>query len=441
MDLSELNQQLFALQNDFQQYQPENIQTQNNKFQDINFQPVKHNIDTTQIKRPQKSGDHRNDINDKMNMFNSTYFAPENNNPNSPDMLNKQQINMHMNMPNTNTNTNTNNFQSTRNNSNYVNTLQSTQSRMTEIEPSNQINNFASYYNNNFDTLQTNKSLNTPSQNVNKNNKNTHQQFQSNQQNQSNQSNQLYNNQNSHSGGMSMLNVRNMYSMNNTLQNEDMSNKINDTGYHRIDEKKTDYRQNMNSKLDNMIFDNPGALPINPILQNNNSVQKDTRMVIQDSNKDYYRQSSNDRMSQYSPLSRSSNIPINMANMSVNDFYSNMYSGNSGIDKNLINEEHNKINSKEMLNNRINNFAPLAKTIQYKTNETNETNRSNDNKKTEQRQALQSKTPQTQTPQTQTLQYHAQKQVSKQWDPSDVNGKLQNVYHNSLPIFSNSERA
>ena len=48
-------------------------------------------------------------------------------------------------------------------------------------------------------------------------------------------------------------------------------------------------------------------------------------MVIQDSSKDYYRQTSNNRISQYSLLARSSNIPIALANMSVNDFYANMH--------------------------------------------------------------------------------------------------------------------
>ena len=80
MDLSELNKEMFALQNDFQQYKTDiplhnfqNSQTAQNhlpKYQDINFQPIKQNIDTTQIKRPTKSGEQRNDINEKMNMLN-----------------------------------------------------------------------------------------------------------------------------------------------------------------------------------------------------------------------------------------------------------------------------------------------------------------------------------------------------------------------------------
>ena len=172
-----------------------------------------------------------------------------------------------------------------------------------------------------------------------------------------------------------------------------------------------------------MIFNNPNALPMNPILQNNtlnnnynnnnnSNMQKDTRMVIQDSNKDFYRQSANERMSNYSPLSRAANIPIHMANMSVNDFYSGM---NPGADfkneQKSINEDNTKLNSKEMLNNRMNNYSPLAKTIQYETNDKNEAPN----------------------------QIH-QSQKPQQWNPSDVNGKLKNVVHNQLPIISNSER-
>ena len=107
MDLSELNNQLNSLQFDFQNndISQNNINTNNtnntmnqnthlqmkkqlrNQFpnqQDINFKDIKNNIDTTQIKRPTKSGDHRNDINEKMNMLNANFVHPENTNPNSP---------------------------------------------------------------------------------------------------------------------------------------------------------------------------------------------------------------------------------------------------------------------------------------------------------------------------------------------------------------------
>ena len=99
MNLNELNKEMFNLQNEFAK----------SNLKDINFQDVKQTIDTTQIKRPTKSGDHRNDINEKMTMLNTNYFHSEITNPNSPDMLNNQSIM---------------NYQATRNNNtNYANTI------------------------------------------------------------------------------------------------------------------------------------------------------------------------------------------------------------------------------------------------------------------------------------------------------------------------------
>ena len=155
MDLNELNKEMFNLQNEFEKTklnspQP-NVKTvsQPKHFpnqQDVNFQNVKKNIDTTQIKRPMKSGDHRNDINEKMNMINTNYFHSEIKNPNSPDMLNNQSIM---------------NFQSSRNNNsdyaNTINNLQPAQSRnqQEQIQAQGHNNHFSSYYNNNFETLQS----------------------------------------------------------------------------------------------------------------------------------------------------------------------------------------------------------------------------------------------------------------------------------------------
>lgn len=137
-------------------------------------------------------------------------------------------------------------------------------------------------------------------------------------------------------------------------------------------ERKTDYRQNVNSRIDNFIFDNPIPVKPHPILQqfeqqyqqhqngntgqSGNGFHRDSRMVIQDSNKDFYRQEANNRMAEYSPLSRASNCPISMANLSVNDFYNSNPSGNTQL--NNIEED-----AMAVLNNRLSNYAPLAATI------------------------------------------------------------------------------
>jgi hypothetical protein len=232
-------------------------------------------------------------------------------------------------------------------------------------------------------------------------------------------------------GGLPMLNPRNMYSMG---QYEEVSNKYNDSGFHKIDEKKIDYRQNMNSKLDNFIFDNPNALPPNPILQQNNNQNpygqsKDTRMVIQDSNKDYYRQSANDRMSTYSPLSRASNMPISIASMSVNDFYSNMQ-GNQLFPSN--NNQSSEPTNKDAMNSRMDNYTPLAKTIQYQTQNVPQ----NINNLSSVPQLQKSQMLQTQ----QQPMKESMKASAPIWNSNDVNGKLNNVVFKDLPMVSNLVR-
>jgi hypothetical protein len=130
-------------------------------------------------------------------------------------------------------------------------------------------------------------------------------------------------------------------------------------GYRRVDEKRIDYRQNMNTKVGGFIFDNPNATAFNPILNYQQSANlagtpRDSRMIIQDSNKDYYRQEANSRLSQYSPLSRASNVPINIANMSVNDFYAGMDMDRANMGK----------GAKALISSRMNEYSPLAKTMQ-----------------------------------------------------------------------------
>lgn len=423
MNIDELNKEMFALENDFQQ-----ISKQIANTNDINFQPIKDKFETTQIKRPTKTGDHRNDINDKMSFMNTTIYLPEENKTLSNTMP-----------------------QFSRNNSSYINQqpnqyqqqIQNNQQQQQYIKKTNlQSNQFANYYSKNYDTLQPNyeanntyiqdntflddnflnKSLSSKYQDITENGVQNNMM----QNNMSQKSNTYLD---THTNGMPLLNAKNMYSINpsdntnnssNNLPNN-LPNKINNSGFHKIDEKKMDFRQNMNSKIDNMIFDNPNAVYSNPILNqpNINGPTKDTRMVIQESSKDYYRQSANDRMTQYSPLSRASNMPINMASMSVNDFYSNMYNDpkiNQSIQQTNSQMPYVPVqntNTKDTLNNRLNEYSPLAKNIQYNVQKQNNVQNPN---------------------QQQQQQY--QKPI---WNPTDINGKLKNVVHNEIPVISNSE--
>ena len=65
MNFDELNKQMFTLQNEYKQ--PLQTNSKQSNINSVNFQEVNSPIETTQIKRPTKSGDHRNDINDKLN--------------------------------------------------------------------------------------------------------------------------------------------------------------------------------------------------------------------------------------------------------------------------------------------------------------------------------------------------------------------------------------
>jgi hypothetical protein len=198
-----------------------------------------------------------------------------------------------------------------------------------------------------------------------------------------------------HDSGVAFVNPTNFYN-NQTAP----SKPIHDNGFHRVDEKRIDYRQNMNTKVGGFIFDNPNASNFNPVI-NQFQPNRDTRMVIQDSSKDYYRQEANSRMSQYSPLSRASNVPITIANMSVNDFYSSM-PNSSQIKENFMNAEED---AKAVLNSRLSSYAPLAKTTQYQ--------------------------PQQSTPQQQQIY-----QKPKTWIENNVNRENPLVAHDELPIIS-----
>jgi len=463
MDLEDLNRQMLALSAEFNTQQ-DSLSKSNTTFPDVNtvnFQDIKSPIDTTQIKRPTKSGEHRGEINDKMNAINMAQYLPQKLITNPPNT-----------MP---TFTRNNNYNYV-NNSNQQGQRQQLQQQgqqqgHQQSQQQNAPNHITDYYSHNFDTLQ------------NKKQEQFHNlQFQPTQE-YPNQNNSFgmpnrdeEHNYNTHDNGVNLLNVSNMFSMG---QIEQTPNKLNDSGYSKITDKKADYRQNMNSKIDGFIFDNPIATGFNPILQNtiqntiqnniqnlknnnnnnnnqySNTNHKDSRMVIQDSSKDYYRQSANERMSHHSPMSRASNIPIEMASMSVNDFYSNMTSGNgssSGVDNNvfnngfgngtnniLSNDYESSKNTKDIMNNRMNEYTPLAKTIQIQqpAQQNNQINNQS-NQSNQQTQNFHNTTSLKPVPQLQ----RPQGANPIGWGDGNtgvngINGKLRNVVFNDLPIISN----
>ena len=187
----------------------------------------------------------------------------------------------------------------------------------------------------------------------------------------------------------------------------------------------------------------------------NQGIQKDTRMVIQDSSKDFYRQSANERMSNYSPMSRASNIPIGMASMSVNDFYSNMGSGNGNGNgngnsndgnntnnnvfsnsfgngtNNILTNESSK-NTKDLLNNRLNEYTPLAKTIQIQQ-PAQQQNQVNQQTQNFHNTSSLKPVPQLQRP----IGANPIGWGDGNTGVNGINGKLRNVVFNDLPIISN----
>lgn len=392
MDLEELNRQMSFFQDDYRQNQQ-----QPPKYQDINTinfpQPLDSPMSATQIKRPTKTSDtNRSEINEKMAQMRI----------NQPMMSVPNQFNI---VPNNN--------QTTRNNSRY----QDSNNQINGINTNN--NPLSSYFQQNYSTLNGRAPSNMQQAQMPDNMYSRNDGF------------------NTHEGGQSFVNPSNLpvYSPppNQTINQQQPGN-----GYHPIEEKRIDYRQNMNSKVGNFIFDNPNAARYDPNIvagnpnYNNNSSSfntRDTRMVIQDSSKDFYRQEANSRMSQYSPLTRASNVPINIANMSVNDFYSNMNPNPMNPNQSSSSYQNAEEDAKAVLSARMSSYSPLAKASPLQTHPTQQT-----------QSPMQYPPAQYNQQQLPPAQYNQkqQQQLTKPptWLDNNVNITNPLVAHEELPIIS-----
>lgn len=356
MDIEELNRQMSFFQNEYNQ----NQSTQPIQHQSINFPtPLETQMPTTQVKRPTRTtGTNRNEINDKMaqmKMNQPMFPAPNQFQRPSPELA-----------------------QATRNNSRYQNQdyQNSDQQNPDQQNPDHQVSmvdrqhiqnmpnimkqNYQQEYNNPLSSyFQQNYSTLNGIQNPQKQPINTSLQHFNIPTNMS-ISNNTHNTNNTHEGGQSFINPNNLPIYAQPPSQTLNHNQQPGNGYTRMDEKRIDYRQNMNSKVGDFIFDNPNAARYNPqqVSHNPNGYARDTRMVIQDSSKDIYRQEANSRMAQYSPLARASHVPINIANMSVNDFYANMNPGANSGGNSYQNAEDD---ARAVLNSRIGAYSPLAK--------------------------------------------------------------------------------
>jgi len=353
LDIEELNKQMSFFQNDYSQNQFTPNQTNTSQTpptnQSINFPPpLETPMPTTQIKRPTRTtGTHRNEINDKMaqmKMNQPMFAAPNQFNLPTPSLAQPTRNNSQYRNPAANQ---VNNISMA--NKQYMENIPNLLEQHYQRENNNPL---SSYFQQNYSTFNDlNNSNQQPIQNSS-----TLEQFNI-------PTNMQYATRqyNSHEGGQSFINPNNLPILTQSPIQSLGQDKQPGTGYSRMDEKRIDYRQNMNSKVGDFIFDNPNAARYNPqqVAHNPNGYARDTRMVIQDSSKDIYRQEANSRMAQYSPLARASHVPINIANMSVNDFYANMNAGNSGNPHSQYQTVED--DARAVLNARMGAYSPLAK--------------------------------------------------------------------------------
>ena len=354
MDLEELNRQMSFFQSDYNQNQSPHYNQpsgqssgQPSSHQSVNFPPpLDSPMPTTQVKRPTRTtGTHRNEINDKMvqmKMNQPMFPAP----------------NPFQATTSSNSNTPYGLAQHTRNNSQYEDPnkqhMENLPHLLEQHYQKEQNNPLSAYFQHNFSTLNGIQPIPTYPMQQNTALWQSH-----------HNPNQNPNGMaNTHEGGLAFVNPSNLpvyapppaQTINQQSQNANSG------------EKRIDYRQNMNSKVGNFIFDNPSAARYNPhqVAYNpsNTAHNRDTRMVIQDSSKDMYRNEANSRMAQYSPLARASHVPINIANMSVNDFYSSM---NPTPAQGQANYHTVEEDARAVLNSRLGAYAPLAKATPLQT--------------------------------------------------------------------------
>jgi hypothetical protein len=111
--------------------------------------------------------------------------------------------------------------------------------------------------------------------------------------------------------------------------------------------------------------------------------------------------------------------------MSVNDFYVNMQTqtlGNSA-NPNIPTQDDNKA----ILNSRMGQYAPLARNIQFQSQNNSIPNQTPIQTPIQQQQNIVFGKKQNQMPYTK----------PNVWNPNEVNLKTNNVYFNQLPVMSN----
>ena len=208
--------------------------------------------------------------------------------------------------------------------------------------------------------------------------------------------------------------------------------KYHEFGYSKMDDLKIDYRQKINNKLDNLIFDNvgnqfPPMIPLNPYVNftdgngNGNgsslynqsggqsgSQSSNNRYHLQEKSRSLYKDQANERMSQYSPLARAANIPVEHTMSFQNNSSFNPYQPVS--------------NTRELLSSRMSQYSPLARTISLDTKDTNGSgNISGANNINEYKQKI----------------YEMQQKMQTNLNDSNINKGLKNMVYDQYPVNSN----
>ena len=115
-----------------------------------------------------------------------------------------------------------------------------------------------------------------------------------------------------------------------------------------------DLRENMNNRMDNFIFDNPGNKLPSLVEIHENNLQKQENIgfnykpIVQNRSKSLYKNEANSRLENYSPLARSSYFPVKK---------------NIDIQSNFYQKPINKLSKKDQMNDRLTNLPTLSKTI------------------------------------------------------------------------------
>jgi hypothetical protein len=189
-----------------------------------------------------------------------------------------------------------------------------------------------------------------------------------------------------------------------------------------------DLRENMNNRMDNFIFDNPGNKLPSLVEIHENNLQKQENIgfnykpMVQNRSKSLYKNEANSRLENYSPLARSSYFPVKK---------------NIDLQSNFYQKPVNKLSKKDQMNDRLTNLPTLSKTITM-GNKGGQSNASYDNRNLNTTIDQESRDLKMVEKSRQTNN-NLRMGLSKPNMPNfnDINQGCSNVVFNEYPMFSN----